>query len=155
MRIYLVQHGEAKPKEEDPERSLTARGEADVRRVAEFAERAGIQVGQIRHSGKLRAEQTADILAHALRPKHGIVSMSGLNPNDDVEPVAQAADLASEPVMFVGHLPHLARLAARLVTGHPDRDAALFRMGGIVCLERIAEGRWVVAWMVTPDLLQR
>jgi len=154
MRLCLVQHGEAKPKEEDPERPLTARGEEDVRRVAEFAKRAGLAPDQIRHSGKLRAEQTADVLAHALRPKHGVVSLSGLNPNDDVEPVARALEAESEPVMLVGHLPHLARLAARLVAGHPDRDAVLFQMGGLVCLEKVADGRWAVAWSVTPDLLR-
>ena len=35
MRLYLVQHGEAKPEEEDPERPLTDRGASDVRRCLE------------------------------------------------------------------------------------------------------------------------
>ena len=33
MRLYLVQHGEAKSEEEDPDRPLTDRGASDVRRV--------------------------------------------------------------------------------------------------------------------------
>ena len=32
MTLFLVQHGEAKPESEDPERSLTERGSRDRRR---------------------------------------------------------------------------------------------------------------------------
>jgi phosphohistidine phosphatase len=39
MWLYLVQHGQAKTEEEDPERPLTDRGAADVGRVAEVAAR--------------------------------------------------------------------------------------------------------------------
>ena len=57
--VYLVQHGQAEPKDKDPERPLTAEGRQTVERVAAWAVRAGIEMGQVRHSGKLRAEQTA------------------------------------------------------------------------------------------------
>ena len=56
MKLYLVQHGEAKSKAEDPQRPLTERGREDVARVATFATKAGSQVRQIRHSGKRRLE---------------------------------------------------------------------------------------------------
>ena len=36
MRIYLVQHGEAKSEEEDPRRTLTDKGIGEVQKVAEF-----------------------------------------------------------------------------------------------------------------------
>ena len=52
MRLYLVQHGEARTEQEDPERPLTARGVADVRRVAGVAAAAGITAARIFHSGK-------------------------------------------------------------------------------------------------------
>ena len=66
MKLYLVQHGEAKSEKEDPDRSLTDRGTAEIRAVAEAAKRAGLKPAQIYHSGKTRAQQTADILADAL-----------------------------------------------------------------------------------------
>jgi len=154
MRLYLVQHGEAKPKEEDPDRSLTAKGEGDVRRVAALAKRAGIKVSQIRHSGKRRAEQTATILAKQLHPPRGVAAKSGLDPKDDVKPVAKALADESDDLLIVGHLPFLERLAARLVGGDPEQELVRFQMGGIVCLERWEESRWAIAWMVTPDLLR-
>jgi phosphohistidine phosphatase SixA len=42
MKLYLIQHGEANPEAEDPDRSLTARGEEEVRRVATVAKYRGV-----------------------------------------------------------------------------------------------------------------
>jgi len=62
MRLYLVQHGEAKREEEDPSRPLTENGRREVEIVAKFLSEAGIKIDKILHSGKLRAAQTAEIL---------------------------------------------------------------------------------------------
>jgi phosphohistidine phosphatase SixA len=34
VRLYLMQHGEAKPEAEDPERSLTIRGEEETKKIS-------------------------------------------------------------------------------------------------------------------------
>jgi len=63
MRLYLVQHGKAKSKDEDPDRPLTDQGRNDIKKVAVFlAENAGLKVTSIYHSGKTRARQTAEVL---------------------------------------------------------------------------------------------
>lgn len=152
MKVYLVQHGEAKSKAEDPQRPLTERGKEDVARVAAFAAGVGLQVGQIRHSGRRRAEETASILAEHLSPTEGVVAIPGLAPKDDVRPVAEALQGETQPVMLVGHLPFLDRLASLLVTGDAGASVVRFQMGGIVCLVREVE-KWAVSWMVTPDLI--
>ena len=74
MELYLVQHGEAKSKTEDPQRPLTKRGRDEVQRVAAFAAKAGLKVSQVRHSGKRRAEETASILAERLSPAEGVLA---------------------------------------------------------------------------------
>mgnify|MGYP001139025655 CR=1 FL=1 len=65
MIAYLIQHGTAASKDEDPERPLTLRGRRDVERVAD---RVASVMGTARvvHSGKLRALQTAEIVAQRL-----------------------------------------------------------------------------------------
>ena len=151
MKIYLVQHGEAEPKSVDPARPLTERGRQDVQRAAAFAARLGLEVHQIRHSGETRAEQTAAILGQALSPPGGVAAVPGLGPKDDVGPVAEALAQESRPVMLVGHLPFLARLAGRLLVGDAERAPVEFRNAGIVCLTG-EEGRWRVAWAVTPEM---
>lgn len=152
MKLYLVQHGEAKTEAEDPERSLTDAGRKAVEHVAAWAARAGLQVSQIRHSGKRRAEHTAAILAEHLKPSDGVIAVAGLAPNDAVHPVAEAVQQETRPLMLVGHLPFLSRLASLLLVNDPDRTVIRFRMGGIVCLVR-EEAQWAVAWIVTPDLV--
>jgi len=151
MKIYLVQHGEAEPKNVDPARPLTARGWQDVQRVAAFAARLDLEVHQIRHSGKARAEQTAAILGEALSPPAGVVAVSGLAPKDDVQPVAEMLAQETQPVMLVGHLPFMASLAGLLLVGDADRPVVQFCNAGIVCLT-CEEDRWLVAWVLTPEM---
>lgn len=151
--VYLVQHGEAKPKEEDPERPLTRAGKETVQQVAAWAARMGLRVDQVRHSGKLRARQTAAIFAEKLQPREGIASYPGLAPNDDVRPVVEELATCPCSVMLVGHLPFLSRMAGALLVGDPQREPIRFRQGGLVGL--VTEGEaWKVACVVPPELTQ-
>ena len=154
MKLYLVQHGDAMPKEQDPERPLSEQGRADVDSVAHFAQQAGVQVDQIRHSGKRRAAETAAILAEHLTPSGGVVSLPGLSPDDDIRSIAELLSRETHPLMFVGHLPFMARLAGFLVAGDAQRSVVTFQKGGIVCLELAASTRaWSIRWAITPDLI--
>lgn len=153
MQLFLVQHGEAKPETEDPERPLTKQGAAATERVAAWAAQSGVNVSHIRHSGKLRAQQTADIFAKHLNPEHGVIAVPGMKPNDDVSAVAEAINAENEAVMLVGHLPFLNRLASLLVTGDSDTAMVQFRNSGIVCLRR-EEGRWLLDWAMPPELVE-
>jgi phosphohistidine phosphatase len=121
MKLYLVQHGEAVSKAKDPERPLTPQGRQDVARVAAFARRAGVEIHQVWHSGKRRAEETAGILAQQLEPVGGMVAREGLGPNDHVEPVAELMKRETRSLMLVGHLPFMERLAGLLVGGDAER----------------------------------
>jgi phosphohistidine phosphatase len=154
MRFYLVRHGEAASKAIDPARSLTEKGHDDVARVAAFAQQAGVEVHQIYHSGKRRAEETAAILAGDLEPAGGLATVPGLRPDDDVTPMAEVLNQAAEPLMLVGHYPHLVRLAGLLLAGNKRSSAVDFPMGSIACLERNQGARsWSICWMVTPEIV--
>ena len=59
---------------------------------------------------------------------------------------------SSAGTMLVGHLPFMARLAGRLVTGDEQLHVADFVPGTVLCLEPAAGDRWCVAWMVRPEL---
>ena len=151
MELYLVQHGEAKAEQEDPARPLTDRGRQEVQRVARAAARIGLEIAEIAHSGKLRAQETAEILAAQLQPARGLSHRTGLAPMDDPATARQAVEQAAEPIMLVGHLPHLGRLASLLLVGDPSKDVIAFRMGAILCLGR-EHGQWRLKWILTPEL---
>lgn len=152
MNLYLVQHGEAKSKTEDPTRSLSDRGAELVRRITVWSAHAQLPVDQIRHSSKKRAKQTAELFAEQLKPAGGVVAISGIGPTDDVHPIASALDLEEQTIMLVGHLPFLSRLASQLVIGDPDKHILRFCNAGIVCLSR-DEGKWLISWTVVPQLV--
>jgi phosphohistidine phosphatase len=151
MNVYLVQHAEAKSKEQDPDRPLTRRGRRDAEATAAMAAKLGVRVDQIRHSGKARAAQTAEILGKALSPSGGVVATSGLGPLDDVRPVAKDVTAAHGPLMLVGHLPFMERLAGYLLAGDSDRTVVKFSKAGIVSLMSTEEG-WHVNWIITPEI---
>ena len=136
MKLFLVQHGEAKQENEDPDRSLTDRGAEVVERMADWAARSGITMDQIFHSGKRRAEQTAAIFAKHLNPPKGVTAVSGLSPIYNLIPAAASLQRDQPSIMLIGHLPHLSRLVGMLVTGNPDNEVVRFRNAGIVCLKQ-------------------
>jgi phosphohistidine phosphatase len=150
VRLYLVQHGLAVDPAEDPARPLSDDGRREVESVAGIAAHFGLPVKRVVHSGKLRARQTAELLAAQLNPVEGVVARDGLAPKDDV---AAFVDVGLEDgLMVVGHLPFLERLAGQLLVDDPDRT--LFRMqnGGILALERQADATWLIRWAVMPNL---
>ena len=151
MELYLVQHAQALPKEQNPQRPLTEEGRHAADAVASACGRLGLTVQQIQHSGKTRAEQTATILAGTLSPPEVFVQVAGLGPRDDVEPVAHRLERGKQPVLLVGHLPFLERLAAYLLTGDPECAVIEFTNASGVCLVR--EGsRWQVRAILTPEI---
>ncbi len=152
MLVYLVQHGQAVPEAQDPTRPLTEGGRKEVERVARHAGTLGVRVSEIWHSGKLRALQTAEILKGELRPEPALREQRGMSPSDDPSLMIPRLEPAADPVMLVGHLPHLGRLASLLLIGDPSRGIIRFRNAGIVCLAR-GEGGWAVEWLLPPDLV--
>jgi len=154
MNLYLVQHAEATPESEDPERRLSEPGWAGIRKMARFAaDRLEIRVPRILHSGKARARETAEVLAEALRPQLGVEAADGLDPLADPRVWAGRAADSRENAMLVGHLPHLSKLASLLLCGDEDKPVVAFQMGGIAYLRRDEAGRWSIGWLVVPGIL--
>lgn len=154
MKLYLVQHGEALPEEINPERSLSEKGQIDVKKMAEFLRNAPVKVDIIWQSGKTRARQTAEILAEVVSSKEAIVQKEGLAPNDAVEDLQKELMEEEKDLMVVGHLPSLARLASALLSDLPSSNLVVFKQGGVVCLERLEDKSWQITFMIIPDLLE-
>ncbi len=153
MVLYLVQHAEAASEQEDPRRDLTAKGRLDIESVAHHLKRLHVTVNQIVHSGKTRAATTARIMAEHLQPPSGIAESAGLAPLDDPQVFAGRVASMDQDLMAVGHLPHLGKLAALLMSGDQERTVVNFQMGGAVRLRRMAEGQWAVDWVIVPETI--
>ncbi len=148
-RIYFAQHGLAVSKEEDPKRPLSSTGIEQTTRIAEQLRVSDILISDIYHSGKLRAQQTAEIYAAALNFPSLLIS-DHLSPNDDIKQLA--GKLKINHALYVGHLPHLEKLTAYLVTGQETQTVLSFKNSAIVCLEKNTDA-YAVQWYLTPELL--
>jgi phosphohistidine phosphatase len=153
MRVYLVQHGQAKSKDEDPKRPLTQQGLMDVRRMAAFLKPLGLRVGAVWHSDKLRAAETAEFLGKALDSASGLVEQRAMGPDDDVQPFLAQIAKGEADLMLIGHMPFLSKLAGALLVGRESAEPVAFRHGGVVCLTQAGGGPWQLAWALTPDVV--
>lgn len=150
MKLYLVQHGDAVSEQVDPARPLSEKGRRDVRALAEFLARAKAPPARIVHSGKLRAQQTAEIIAP---PGASVEAESGLDPKDDPAAAARTLGQSAADAIVVSHMPLLARLAALLLVGNAQPAILAFQPGTAACLERDDAGSWTLSWLVRPGLV--
>ncbi len=142
MRISLVRHGEAAPAANDGERPLTAAGRDQVARLAQWCAANGVEPRQIRHSGILRAAQTAEILAARLDPPDGTIAVRGLAPDDDASKWLHELPHETGDVLIVTHMPLVGEIAA-LLAGR--RGSAPFAPAEIACFEPDGAALRVVA----------
>ena len=148
MAIYLVQHGQSLDKEIDPNRSLSSEGIATTIQVANTALDAGIKVTTIYHSGKLRAQQTAELFSKYLNATQ-VESIVGIGPLDSVIDFVNNFKL-SDNLMIVGHLPFMERVASYLITDNQDLTVVKFQNAGIVCLDHNENNNWHLKWTIMP-----
>jgi phosphohistidine phosphatase len=153
MLIYLVQHADARKEEEDPARGLSGKGLQDIIKVSSYLSQLNLRIEAIFHSTKLRAKQTAEVLSENLKPVKGISEVDGLAPLDNPDIWVERLKDTQADLVFVGHLPHLAKLASLLLCGDAEKNVVSFRMAGIVCLRRDEAGVWSLQWMLNPDIV--
>jgi len=152
MKLFLVQHGDAVSKEENPDRPLSNKGTKDIERVAELLARSQVTVSRILHSGKIRAEQTATLIASGLDTSPAVSAAAGLSPNDLVEPWVDRVDSYEDNTMLIGHQPFMGKFVSHLLTGNESSNLVHFHPGSVVALFKNADDQWGVAWMIPPGL---
>ncbi len=152
MKLYLVQHAKAASEQVDPQRPLTEEGRSDIQKVATFIKSSNLCVDYLWHSGKKRAEQTAKILAEAIKIKT-LTIHDGLGPNDDVKAFKDELISVNGDIMVVGHLPFLSKLASLVLAGAELANTVAFKNAGIVCIDRYDKNQWQIDWFVTPELI--
>ena len=160
MEIYLIQHAESVPEKENPARPISDEGKVTMEKVAALAACLKIRPDFIFHSEKLRAKQTAEILARHLGLTDKVRERHGLGPLDPVAPVAQwlkaeaAKGLAG--LAIVGHLPFLDKLASLLIAENESIRVISFQNGAIAILAPTPKGTgYTVQSIITRELAEQ
>ncbi|MCI0642369.1 MAG: phosphohistidine phosphatase SixA [Gemmataceae bacterium] len=158
MDLYLIRHADALALGEhgvntDAERPLSEQGESQARQVAKALQKRGIVLDKLLTSPLVRARQTADLMLR---------SWNGTAPElvvcDDLVPDAKPRKLArflrkagGEKIGLVGHLPHIAIMAAWLI-GYKKAQIELAKAGvaHVACANGLKKGMGSLEWLVTP-----
>jgi len=116
MDLILWRHAEAELLREgaqDIDRALTAKGERQAQRMAQWLNQRLAESTRILVSPAVRTQSTAKALGRDFR------TVAALAPDASVEALLQASrwPRSAEPVLIVGHQPTLGLLAARLLCG--------------------------------------
>lgn len=154
MKLYCVRHGEACSPDVDPQRGLTAQGLKEVGDVARHLSNHAITIHQILHSGKARAEQTAETLAQALNVSDIEASPQLLAGDGEIEPMMEWLKATDEDAMIVGHLPFLPRLINGLLLANDQLPPVInFTPGTVICMSRVAPEIWTADWLLPPSIV--
>lgn len=116
MDLILWRHAEAvleQAGEDDLERALTAKGERQAERMAEWLNQRIAHSTRVLASPARRCQQTAKALGRKFRTVAAIGTGAGAQ---DLLLAARWPD-AAEPVLLVGHQPTLGMAAALVLTG--------------------------------------
>jgi len=149
MKLYFVRHGKASPvASSDEMRPLTHQGADDVRLVGRFLEQMGIDPVRIYTSPRLRALQTANIIADSLGARAHVDDACNFNFSIRHIP-ALVADMDKDAqVMFVGHNPSMSDVVKATCGAEVDMAT-----GAVACVAGIyppGSMQGVLKSMLTP-----
>jgi phosphohistidine phosphatase len=154
MKLYVARHGDYSMEMAQQMDVLTENGINEMTVLANFLSPLDIHVSNILHSGKFRAQQSAEILAKGFHCEQAVQLQAGLNPNDDVKAFANEISHWDTDVLIVSHLPFVGRLISELVTQNENHNLIDFKTGTFVCLEQLEHTRWIINWVLTPELFR-
>lgn len=146
MKIHIIRHAEAidrGPALPDEYRSLTCRGRNRFRRVAETLKKNGIDPEIIVTSPLVRAVQTADILAEALRFAGELTLYPPLAGSFDLPHLREYLDSIApvRELVLVGHEPDLGMIVGELL----DQSPCSLKKGAVVTLKITSQGNGIAA----------
>lgn len=150
MRLYFLRHAQAVERGtvDDFSRELTARGEARTRNAARVIKKLNLGLDAIYSSPRLRARQTADIVADALGMSVQLTPAMGEFGWGAARLEQLLAEHAmGENLMLVGHEPTFSETIGALTGGMVD-----MKKGGLARIDIFmrAPARGSLVWMIAP-----
>ena len=152
MKLYLMRHGDYVAEDVRHGNPLSEKGQTEIKLLADFLHERRLSVSRLIHSEKLRAQQTASLIAQGFLCDKAPEEVTGLSPADEVTAFAEQINHWEEDMVIVGHLPFMGRLTGLLVTRSENKEIVSFQPGTIVCLERVENTRWIINWVLSPAL---
>jgi phosphohistidine phosphatase len=155
--LYLLRHADAGDplvwEGQDDQRPLSGKGEKQADRLGRFLAGITFRPDAIITSPKLRAAQTAEIVAGHLGLPFGMDDrLAGRLDLATVETLLRDAGDPKRPVL-VGHDPDFSELAAELI-GAPDLPLKKGALARVDTERPLEPGGGTLAWLLPPDVFK-
>ncbi|MGR3319910.1 MAG: phosphohistidine phosphatase SixA [Candidatus Anammoxibacter sp.] len=158
MEIYLVRHGTPYSEVEDPERRLSSKGLQQCQITGKALKLLHVNIDLIVSSPKIRAVQTAEIIAEMLEyAKENIKVTPTLEPNGfPLDVISFLKDHSAKTgILLAGHLPSLANIASELMsTG--SLLSINFETSSVcrIDVDSVSSNTGSLRWFLTPEHLE-
>ena len=156
MLLHLLRHADAGDPEAwtgpDAERPLSDKGRKQSKRLGEHLSTIGFKADVFITSPKLRAAQTAELVAESFKAK--IATDDRLAGDVDANTVDAILADAGDPgrAVIVGHDPDFSELLSTLAGARLDMKKGAF---ATIEIERpLRAGRGSLRWLLPPDALK-
>jgi len=159
MKLYLLRHA---PAEEgsgyrtDSERPLSDEGRERMKLAAAGLAHCIEKLSSVTASPLLRARQTAELAAQAIRYSGAIQTSKSLEPEANIEGTLQYIESLPRTGdhLLVGHMPNLALLAATLIGAR--MPVVEFKRGTLVCIDlHTVAHPGTLKFVIAPGQLRR
>ena len=128
-----MRHGQASATTHNSEQQLTPEGRAGIESLATQLCEQGINIEQIFHSKKARAQQTAEIMARQLAPDVTLQLHSHIQPNDQTHYICNDIQGWQQDTLIVTHMPFIPSLLEDLTHDTKAIHSIPFTPGTVVC----------------------
>ena len=156
LQLHFLRHADAGDPEAwtgpDAARPLSPKGERQAERLGAFLAEVGFRPDAVITSPKVRARQTADLVAGAIGAavREDPRLAEGFDP-ETVDAILADAGNPQRPVL-VGHDPDFSQMLGWLA----GADGLAMKKGAFARVDvrgAVADGRGTLRWLVPPDLL--
>jgi len=163
MNIHLLRHGIAaaigqENNFRDEQRALTSEGIEKMRQAGLGLKRLQVDFDVIASSPLIRARQTAEIVAEAVKFRQPLDEWDELVPEGAVDGVLQRLRDFREckSVLLGGHQPSIGCIASYLVFGDA-RVSLPFKKGAVFCVQASTPPPWIgeLLWMLPSRMLRQ
>lgn len=151
MRLYIMRHGYAEEGlgKTDSQRELNTKGLMRVKTAAKLLKNLGINPTHIYSSPRVRAYQTAEIVAQALGKVVEIEDAVNFDfDHNAVKQLAQNEDVYAE-LMFVGHNPSMTEVIQDITGAN-----IIMKPGGLARIDIYDQPRMLgqLSWLIAPKV---
>ena len=156
MKLYFLRHADALSGEDDAKRPLSARGDAESKKIGKFLKRIGVEFDAAYSSPLVRAVETAErVLGTTNRQTQVKLKLADalLNATSPLEFHQWLREMrGTEHVLLVGHAPSLPEHIGRML-GAASAESSKLPKAGLACVETEDCRTGVLKLFVSPKEL--